>query len=123
MQMLNAFEMVFTVKESETAEAVGSGGLPVLSTPHMIAYMENTAMSLMAPELNENDTSVGMEINVKHLAPTAVNKVVSVKAEQTDKSGKVFTYEIEAYVDEELIGKATHKRAIVDRKKFMKKVK
>lgn len=121
--MFNAFEKIFTVKESETAEAVGSGGLPVLSTPHMIAYMENTAMTLMSSELNENDTSVGMEINVKHLAPTALNKTVSVKAQQVDKSGKVFTYEIEAYVDEELIGKATHKRAIVDKEKFMNKVK
>lgn len=121
--MFNAFEKIFTVKESETADAVGSGGLPVLSTPHMIAYMENTAMTLMASELNEEDTSVGMEINVKHLAPTALNKTVSVKAKQTDKSGKVFTYEIEAYVDEELIGTATHKRAIVNREKFMSRVK
>lgn len=121
--MFNNLEKIFTVKESETADAVGSGGLPVLSTPHMIAYMENTAMSLMASELNENDTSVGVEINVKHLAPTALNKVVSVKAKETDRSGKVFTYEIEAYVDEELIGTATHKRAIVDKDKFMSKVK
>ncbi|SFC17056.1 Predicted thioesterase [Alkalibacterium subtropicum] len=121
--MFNAFEKVFTVKESDTAEAVGSGGLPVLSTPHLIAYMENTAMTLMSEELNEKDTSVGMEISVQHLAPTALNKVVSVKAQQTDKSGKVFTYEIEAYVDEELIGKATHKRAIVDKDDFMKKVR
>ncbi|GEK89391.1 thioesterase family protein [Alkalibacterium putridalgicola] len=121
--MFNAFEKIFTVKESETAEAVGSGGLPVLSTPHMIAYMENTAMTLMSSELNENDTSVGMEIHVQHLAPTALNKTVSVQAKQVDKSGKVFTYEIEAYVDEELIGKATHKRAIVDKEKFMAKIK
>ncbi|MER2064197.1 MAG: thioesterase family protein [Alkalibacterium sp.] len=121
--MFNDFEKIFTVKESETAEAVGSGGLPVLSTPHMIAYMENTAMTLMSTELNENDTSVGIEINVKHLAPTALNKTVSVKAKQVDKSGKVFTYEIEAYVDEELIGKATHKRAIVDKEEFMNKIK
>lgn len=121
--MFNAYEKIFTVKESETAEAAGSGELPVLSTPHMIAYMENTAMTLMAPELNENDTSVGIEIDVKHLAPTAMNKVVSVQAKQSDKRGKVFTYEIEVYVDEKLIGKATHKRAIVDKASFMSKVK
>jgi predicted thioesterase len=64
-----------------------------------------------------------MEIHVQHLAPTALNKTVSVQAKQVDKSGKVFTYEIEAYVDEELIGKATHKRAIVDKEKFMAKIK
>ncbi|GEK91414.1 thioesterase family protein [Alkalibacterium kapii] len=119
--MFNTYEKIFTVKESETAEAVGSGSVPVLSTPHMIAYMENTAMDLISEELNETDTSVGVLINVNHLAPTAVNKVVSVEAKQTDKSGKEYTYEIKAYVDEKLIGKATHKRMIVDKEEFMKK--
>ncbi|MDN6293688.1 MAG: thioesterase family protein [Alkalibacterium gilvum] len=121
--MFNTFKKVFTVKQSETAQAEGSGDLSVLSTPHMIAYMENTAMNLMSEELNETETSVGIEINVRHLAPTAVNKVVSVEAKQTDKSGKTFTYQIEAFVDEQLIGKATHRRMIVDKEAFLEKIK
>ncbi|MGO2603165.1 MAG: thioesterase family protein [Alkalibacterium gilvum] len=121
--MFNTFEKIFTVKESETAQVAGSGDLSVLSTPHMIAYMENTAMNLMSEELNETETSVGIEINVSHLAPTAVNKVVSVEAKQTDKSGKTFTYQIEAFVDEQLIGKATHRRMIVDKEAFLEKIK
>ncbi|MGO1475985.1 thioesterase family protein [Alkalibacterium gilvum] len=121
--MFNTFKKVFTVKQSETAQAEGSGDLSVLSTPHMIAYMENTAMNLMSEELNETETSVGIEINVSHLAPTAVNKVVSVEAKQTDKSGKTFTYQIEAFVDEQLIGKATHRRMIVDKEAFLEKIK
>lgn len=112
----------FTVKESETAQAVGSGGLPVLSTPHMIAYMENTAMNLMQTGLNEGDTSVGIEINVNHLAPTAVDKEVIIKVEEIEQNKKIVTYKIEALVDEELIGKAVHKRAVVNEEQFMRQL-
>lgn len=121
--MSKIMEKKFTVKEAETAQAVGSGGLPVLSTPHMIAYMENTAMTLMQETLEKGDTSVGMEINVKHLAPTALDETVTVRAEQTDQNKKVYTYTIEAYVADELIGKATHKRVIVNEEKFMSRLK
>ncbi|GAB2500973.1 hypothetical protein GCM10008929_22060 [Alkalibacterium psychrotolerans] len=120
--MSKVLKKQFTVKENETAQAVGSGGLPVLSTPHMIAYMENTAMTLMQNELVEGDTSVGMEIQVNHLAPTALDKTVSVKAEQTDQQKKIYTYKIEAYVDDKLIGQATHKRAVVNEEKFMSRL-
>ncbi|TVP91728.1 thioesterase family protein [Alkalibacterium sp.] len=120
--MSKKLEKEFTVKESETAQAVGSGGLPVLSTPHMIAYMENTAMTLMQKELEEGETSVGMEINVNHLAPTALKKKVAVKAEQTDQNKGIYTYKIEAFVDNQLIGKATHKRAVVNEEKFMNRL-
>lgn len=116
------FEKTFTVQESETAKAVRSGGLPVLSTPHMIAYMENTAMTLMEKGLSEEQTSVGIEINVQHLAPTAVNKEVYVKAELLENTKKVYTYKIEATVEGKLIGKAMHKRTIVDREQFMSSV-
>lgn len=112
----------FTVKKSETAQAVGSGGLPVLSTPHMIAYMENTAMNLMQTGLNEGDTSVGIEINVNHLAPTAVDKEVIIKVEEIEQNKKIVTYKIEALVDEELIGKAVHKRAVVNEEQFMRQL-
>lgn len=121
--MNKMMEKQFVVKETETAQAVGSGGLPVLSTPHMIAYMENTAMTLMQQSLQEGDTSVGMEINVNHLAPTALDKTVTVKVEETDQNKKIYTYKIEAYVEDELIGKATHKRAMVNEDKFMSRLK
>lgn len=121
--MNQTIEKQFVVKESETAKAAGSGDLPILSTPHMIAYMENTAKTLMQQSLKEDDTSVGMEIHVSHLAPTALKKTVIVKAEQTVQNEKIYTYNIEAYVENNLIGKATHKRAIVNKDKFMSRVK
>lgn len=121
--MNKTIEKHFVVKEMETAQSAGSGDLPILSTPHMIAYMENTAKTLMQQSLKEGDTSVGMEINVKHLAPTLLDKKVTVKAEQTNQSKNIYTYRIEAYVEDNLIGKATHKRAIVNEDKFMSRLK
>lgn len=121
--MTNFLEKNFTVKQSETAQAVGSGGLAVLSTPHMIAYMENTAMTLLQKELEEEETSVGMEIHVNHLAPTAINQKVTITAEQIGQHKKIYTYQLKAVVDEQLIGKATHKRAVVNEAKFMKQLK
>lgn len=110
---------MFTVNESDSAQAVGSGRLPVLSTPHMIAYMENTAMTLMQTDLQEGETSVGIEINVKHLAPTALNKEVTIKVLEIERDRKVVTYHIEARVNKEVIGKAIHKRARVNEHLFL----
>lgn len=121
--MSRLLRRTFTVKDEETASAIGSGGLPVLSTPAMIVYMENVAMTLMRKKLNENETTVGIEINARHLAPTAVGQVVQVKAEEVDVQGKISTFVIEASVDGKTIGRAMHKRAIVDRHSFMHRLK
>lgn len=77
----------------------------------------------MDPDEAGDKTSVGVEINVKHLAPTLVGKEVSVKTTLLEASEKVFTLQVEAFVGEELIGEGTNKRVVMDVEESVGKVK
>lgn len=112
-------EKVFKIKASETAEVVGSGTLPVLSTPSLLAYMENVAQLDAGSYCQSGQTSVGIEVNMQHLKASLVGRDVRVVAKLAQQDKKILTYEIEAYQGENLIGKASHKRAIVDADRFM----
>lgn len=120
--MDNVLEKFFVVEENETARMAGSGHLPVLSTPHMIAYMENTALNLLSKDLNDGETSVGIEIIAKHLNPTPVGREVTVKAQLIEQTKNMVTFEIEARSSDDIIGTASHTRAIVDEERFMKQL-
>ena len=102
-----------------TAEAMGSGDMPVLATPAMVALMENAAMMAVAPHLDRNAATVGGHIDASHLKATPVGATVSARAVLTAVEGRKLTFEIEAREGDTVIGKATHLRFIVDRQKFM----
>lgn len=108
------------VDESNTALAIGSGDLPVLATPAMVALMENAAMNAVAPCLTGEQTTVGGHINVVHLAPTKMGESVHAKALLKNVEGRKLTFEVCAFQDEKLIGEGTHVRFMVDRGRFMK---
>lgn len=116
-------EKGFKVTEEYSAAAVGSGGLEVLSTPSMIAFMENVAQELAESRLKEGETTVGIELNVQHIKATAIGKTVRVVARLVEQKKAILYYEVEAYEAGSLIGKGRHKRAIVDAKAFMENVK
>ena len=63
--------LTYPVTQNLTAEAMGSGDMPVLATPAMVAMMENAAMRLAANGLPEGDTTVGGHIDAAHLSPPA----------------------------------------------------
>ena len=109
----------FLVEDKHSAKQVGSGDLKVLSTPSLIAFMENVAKELVAENLESNETTVGIDLNVKHVKATAVGKKVRVEATLTEQNKAILLYEISAYEEKELIGKGTHKRAIVNASQFM----
>ena len=109
------------INSTHTAREVGSGDLGVFSTPSMIALMENAAMKLINPYLKENQTSVGFEINVKHIKPTTVGVVVKSEATLVGLEGKKMVFNIKAWDDIGEIGYATHTRFIVEKDKFMGK--
>ncbi len=102
-----------------TAEAMGSGDMPVLATPAMVALMENAAMMAVAPHLDRNAATVGGHIDASHLKATPVGATVSARAVLTAVEGRKLTFEIEAREGDTVIGKASHLRFIVDRQKFM----
>ena len=100
-----------TVTDTVTAIKMGSGDMPVLATPAMMALMENAAMLAVDDELPEGCTTVGGHIQSSHLKPSKIGDVVRAVAEVT----KV------AYSGDVLLGEGTHLRFIVDREKFMSK--
>ena len=110
------------VGESDTAQNVGSGTLPVFATPAMAALMENAAMKAVEQLLSEGETTVGSELNVKHLRPTAVGEEVEVTAILTSQEGRKLTISVVATDKNGTIGEGTHVRYIVNIEKFMQKL-
>ena len=110
------------VTDAVTAIAVGSGDMPVLATPMMMALMENAAMMAVKEELLEGCTTVGGHIESSHLKPSKIGDMVRAVAEVTKVDGKKIEFKVAAYSGDTLLGEGTHLRFIVDREKFMSKI-
>ncbi|MGE0702127.1 MAG: thioesterase family protein [Hyphomicrobiaceae bacterium] len=111
-----AAEIVAVVVDSLVVKHVGGDG--VFSTPSMIGLMERTSINAVQPYLPAGHTTVGYEVNVRHLAPTPKGRTVTIRAELTEVDGRKLTFKVEAHDDEsKKVGTGTHRRAIVPVKK------
>ena len=110
------------VNEAVTAIAMGSGDLPVLATPAMMALMENAAMLAVAPHLPEGSTTVGGHISASHIKPSCVGDIITATATVIKVDGKKIEFEVKAHCGDTLLGEGTHLRFIVDREKFMSRL-
>lgn len=112
-----------TVEEKDLAIHVGSGTVHVLATPMMIANMEYTSAASVEELLGEGKTTVGVKVDVSHVAATPKGMKVTFDAEllEVSANGKILTFHVEAHDECGLIGEGTHQRAIVDRVRFDEK--
>ena len=110
------------VTDTVTAIKMGSGDMPVLATPAMMALMENAAMLAVDDELPEGCTTVGGHIQSSHLKPSKIGDVVRAVAEVTKVDGKKMEFKVAAYSGNTLLGEGTHLRFIVDREKFISRL-
>jgi len=117
------FEITEIVAPEMSASRFGSGLLEVYSTPAMIALMEKTSFQCLEQFLNSHESSVGGEVNVRHMKATAIGETVRSKTVITLASGKRVIFEVEVYENDELIGKGTHTRFVIDKDAFMKALK
>lgn len=115
-------EETFTVEEGQAALHVGSGGSRVLATPWMIAFMERVAYRLLAEHLGEGESSVGVLVDVRHLAPTPVGASVRVKAEVEQLKNSQVTFTVAAWDQAEKIGEGRHRRVVIDEERFLRRV-
>ncbi|HIS33791.1 MAG TPA: thioesterase family protein [Candidatus Avirikenella pullistercoris] len=106
-----------------SAAECGSGDLPVLATPAMVALMENAAMNAVAPFLSEGLSTVGVEINSSHVRATPVGDTIQATAVLKKIDGRKLFFEIEASDSKGVIGTASHVRFVVDKERFMSKLK
>ena len=112
-------EVSDTVKDSNSASAWGSGGLPVLATPAMIAYMEKAAHTAVDSLLPQGWSTVGTEVNIKHLSATPIGMKVTAKAELLTVDGRALSFKVEAFDEAGKIGEGSHNRFIIESEKFM----
>ncbi|MBN1920486.1 MAG: thioesterase family protein [Anaerolineae bacterium] len=115
-------EVIHTVVETDTAAAYGSGLVRVLSTPHLIALMENAAQKVIEPFLETGQTAVGTLVEMQHLAATPVGMQVTVRAELLAVEKRRLRFSVEAWDEKERIGSCIHERVIIDRARFMERV-
>ena len=112
-----------TVTPQNNAAALGSGDMPVFATPAMVALMENAAMLAVAGALPEGATTVGAEMNVTHIKPSGLGTEVIASAVVTEVDERKITFTVGARDAEGLIGEGTHVRFVVDRARFLAKVR
>ena len=118
-----SFTATMRVSAEVTAEYIGSGDLAVLATPAMCALMENAAMMAVASHLEEGQTTVGTALNIEHSRATKVGEVITATAVLTEVNGRELHFNIAARDGVGVIGEGTHTRFIVNREKFMAKLK
>ena len=110
-------EASFTVQQSDTASALSispEDAFPeVFATSRMIALMELAAARLMRPVLQDGQLSVGVSVNVKHMAATPVGCKVTAVATYLGAEGKLFRFKVEAFDEAGAIGEGEHRRAII----------
>ncbi len=110
------------VNEGNTALAVKSGGLNVFATPSVTALMEQACYESINGMLNEGQTTVGVSINVKHIAATKIGKKVYADSVLTHVNKNHLTFEVTAYDEDKKIAFGTHERVIIDTEKFLNKI-
>lgn len=116
------YTSTLTVEERHLACNIGSGDLPVLGTPMMMALMENAAMMAAKEILQEGESTVGGFISSSHIKPTGLGQTITATAELTKQDGKKLTFKVYAADKDGMIGEGEHVRFIIDKTKFMKKV-
>ena len=115
-------EIIHVVTGNDTAATYGSGLVPTLSTPHLVALMENAARETVQAHLAKGQSTVGTRMDMRHLAPTPVGMEVRVHAELVEVQGRRLRFHIEARDTVEKIGAGDHERFLIDWERFMRRV-
>jgi fluoroacetyl-CoA thioesterase len=111
-------ERTLLVTSEVAIDFLGMGGARVLSTPHMIGYMERTCRDTVLPLLENGYDTVGTQVTVAHLAAAPMGMTVTFKAEVTGVQDRRVLFRVEAFDEKEKIGEGTHERAIINVAKF-----
>ena len=110
----DATSVDYEVTREMTINRTGKAGADVLSTPSLLNLMELTCIAATDHKIAPEMATVGYAVDgLRHLAPTALGKTVTVSVRLTDVDGRKFSYEIEAFEGEKKIGVANHRRAAI----------
>ena len=115
-------ERTYVVTDRDTADVYGSGLLPVLSTPHLIGWMEDTSQKAVMPYMKPGESTVGISIKMQHKAATPVGMQVRVRSEVVDFDGRRVRFQVHAWDEVDEIGECIHDRYIINDTRFMQHV-
>ncbi len=116
--MTQSATLTHIVSDNDTAIALGSGDLPVLATPRLLAWLE--AATCAALDLDASSTSVGIRVDIEHLAASPVGAAVTATATVIHTDGRLLRFQVVAQdANGKLIGSGEIRRVIVDRARFM----
>jgi fluoroacetyl-CoA thioesterase len=107
------------VTDADTAQALGSGDVPVLGTPRLLALAEAATVAVTARRLGSGATTVGTRVEVDHRAATPVGRQVAAEATLTKVDGRRLTFEVTVRDGDDVVAEARIDRALVDRQRFL----
>jgi fluoroacetyl-CoA thioesterase len=116
-----AARVKLTVGEADTAQALGSGDVPVLATPRVVALVEAATVAATAAQLELGSTTVGTRIELDHLAATPVGRQVVAEAHLVAVDGRRLTFEVALHDGEIMAARGRVERVVVDRSRFLSK--
>jgi fluoroacetyl-CoA thioesterase len=115
-------EVQFVVEQKHAIEFASDGMPAVLSTPNLIGIIERTARQSLTPCLESDERTVGIEIELRHLAPSPLGARVTVTVRVIRAEGRQVTFQIEARDEHELIARGVHTRTVIRTGNFAKRV-
>ena len=116
-------EEVVEVANQNAISFLGVDGPRVLSTPHMIGFMERTCRNLVLDMLDPGHDSVGTHVNVAHCAAAPLGSTVVFEAELLAVNKMRVEFRVSAKLGDKVVGEGTHQRAVIDVQRFAVKVK
>jgi len=128
MQPGDAATLSFTVTAQDTAQALGSGDLPVLGTPRLLAWCEAATCAVLSPTEGAGRTSVGTRVQLEHVSASAVGATLEVTATLRHVDGRLVRFEVVARqvrVDDadQLVGHGEVTRVLVDRERSLSRLR
>ena len=119
-----AAELTFTVTVADTAAAVGSGSLPVLGTPRLLAWCEAATCAAIDPTLPTGSTSVGTRVELQHQGASPVGQRVTVSASESLADGRLHRFTVAARHEDDgtLVGTGEITRVVVDAERFLGRI-
>jgi predicted thioesterase len=116
-------ELAISTDMKHAVEFAGDGMPAVVSTPNIIQFLERTARQTIAPHLDADERSVGIELDIRHLAPTPVGQTIHCRAQVIAVEDRKVTFQIEARDQHEVIVRGLHQRAVIRTESFRRRVK
>lgn len=114
-------QVELTVTDADTAQAVGSGDVPVLGTPRVVALVEAATVAATATGMPPGSTTVGTRVDVEHLAPTVVGRTVRAQALLATVDGRRLSFEVTVSDGDQTVARGRVDRILVDRQRFVER--